>query len=79
MVDVGKEFVKTTYGLEGDGPLVLYCFENIQAVFESIRVQYNPNVDAVILQLSNSDANIADQWKAFALDCMKPTINFFVI
>ena len=29
VIDVGEHFVKSTYTLEGDGPLVLVCYEEI--------------------------------------------------
>ena len=29
MVDLGEHFVRATYNLEGDGPLVVDCFEAI--------------------------------------------------
>ena len=31
-IDVGEHFVKATYSLEGDGPLVLSCYEKFHAV-----------------------------------------------
>ena len=79
VVDAGGEFVKTTYALEGDGPLVLYCYEQIQAAFESVSVQHYPNVDAVISHISNgAPIHIVNQWKAFSLNCVKPAMDFFV-
>ena len=59
VVDAGKEFVKATYNLEGDGALVLECYEQVQAVFASIHVSHYPTVDAIIQTLtglSESDA-----------------------
>ena len=40
VVDAGKEFVKATYNLEGDGAFVLECYEQVQAVFASIHVSH---------------------------------------
>ena len=31
-IDFGEHFVKATYFLEGDGPLVLSCYEKLSAV-----------------------------------------------
>ena len=31
-IDVGEHFVKATYFLEGDGPLVVACYEKLSAV-----------------------------------------------
>ena len=46
-VDVGEVFVKTTYCLEGDGPLVLECYEKVMGVRISIQVHHWPNPVAV--------------------------------
>ena len=32
VIDIGIHFVKATYDLEGDGPLVFSCFEIIERV-----------------------------------------------
>ena len=34
-IDVGEHFVKATYLLEGDGPLIFACYEKLSAVFLS--------------------------------------------
>ena len=34
-IDVGEHFVKATYYLEGDGPLVFSCYEKLKAVAEA--------------------------------------------
>ena len=34
-IDVGEHFVKATYFLEGDGPLIFACYEKLSAVFLS--------------------------------------------
>ena len=47
VVDWGEGFVKATYNLEGDGPLVFTYYEAIQAVVTSIQVANIPNVLAV--------------------------------
>ena len=31
-IDVGEHFVKATYFLEGDGPLVFACYEKLSTV-----------------------------------------------
>ena len=78
VVDAGSEFVKTTYTLEGDGPLVLICYEKIQAAFESINVHHYPNVDAVISQVTvGAPTHIIDQWKTYARKCVQPAPDFF--
>ena len=34
-IDVGEHFVKATYFLEGDSPLVLSCYEKLHAVAQA--------------------------------------------
>ena len=55
LVDVGKVFVKATYILEGDGPLVLSCFETLQAVSNACQNVHLPNVHAVAVAIVNQD------------------------
>ena len=39
-IDVGENFVKATYFLEGDGPLVFACYEKLSAVsLKSVQLQ----------------------------------------
>ena len=52
VVDYGEPFVKATYNLEGDGPLALSCYELVQEVVASIKVENVPNFQAVIVQTS---------------------------
>lgn len=57
VVDAGREF-KTTYNVEGDGPLVL------EAAFASIHVRHYPNTDAVIKRLTaGALAQVSQHWK----------------
>jgi hypothetical protein len=39
-VDAGLPLVQATYRLEGDGPLVLTCFEEVDKVFKAIQVAH---------------------------------------
>lgn len=47
MINVGEHFVKSTYTLEGDGPLVLICYEEIKKVRAVIQLDHYPNVNAI--------------------------------
>ena len=51
VVDAGKNVVKATYHLEGDGPLSLSCFLVIKELEASLHTIYNPNLDAVVRKL----------------------------
>jgi len=53
-VDAGEPFVKATYHLEGDGPLVLSAYEEIAALRDAILNQYYLNTNAVATKLSFS-------------------------
>ena len=44
LVDVGEVFVKATYILEGDGPLVLSFFETLQGVCNACQNVHLPNI-----------------------------------
>ena len=46
-IDAGMPFVKATYNLEGDGPLVLNCYETISALNMAARQAYYPNLDVI--------------------------------
>ena len=51
VVDAGNQFVQALYNLEGNGPLVLYCYDQIEASPHAIQVHYFPNTAAVIREL----------------------------
>ena len=46
VVDVGEHFVKATYNLEGDGALVLRCYEEIIKIRAALQVAHYPNMSA---------------------------------
>ena len=48
-IDAGEPFVKATYRLEGDGPLVFTAYEEISALSNSISTQHYPNTNAVTI------------------------------
>ena len=48
VVDIGVHFVKATYSLEGDGVLVLKCYEEILKIRAVIASDCYPNVQAVV-------------------------------
>ena len=79
VIDVGEQFVKATYSLEGDGPLVFTCFEVLTAVDASIHTGHLPNTSAVIQHLSRNFGNTisSQQWLAYARRCVEPGLNYF--
>lgn len=78
-IDVGEYFVKATYFLEGDGPLVFSCYEKLNAVPEACQAPNFPNVRAVVAAIVNEDPN----QRAAALEqrakaCVQLTIQWFL-
>ena len=61
LMDVGEHFVKATYSLEGDGPLVFSCFEVLSAVNASIHAAHLPNTQAVIHRLTGGNTAAAQE------------------
>lgn len=49
LVDVGEVFVEATYIFEGDGPLVLSCFETLQGICNACQIVHLPNVHAAAI------------------------------
>ena len=54
VIDWGRPFVTATYSLEGDGPLVLECYEKIKTVRIAIRTAHTLNLDAIARRLCDS-------------------------
>ena len=57
IIDWGEPFVKATYKLEGDGPLVLQCYKVIDTVRATIKAANTPNLLAVAEKLSGGVAH----------------------
>lgn len=55
LVNAGKQLVQATYNLKGDSPLVLHCYEQVEAIINMIQIQHFLNTDAVIRQLAVRD------------------------
>lgn len=77
IVDAGVHFVKSTYNLEGDGPLIFSCYEHLSAVAQAVGVGHYPCTLAVAREIAHGDAalraRLIDQAKA----CIQPGLNFF--
>ena len=78
-IDVGEHFVKATYFLEGDGPLVFSYYEKLKAVAEACQAPYFPNVRAVVAAIVNEDPNqTAAALEERAKACVQPAIQWFL-
>ena len=69
-MDAGEAFVKATYNLEGDGPLVLRCYEILSTLTAGIQVGHYPNVQAIARILSGGSPVTFQQWVEYANTCI---------
>ena len=56
-VDGGRPFVLATYRLEGDGPLALWCYEELETLLQAIHVSHFPNANAVIREIASASTS----------------------
>ena len=76
-IDAGMPFVKATYTLEGDGPLALTCYETISTLNNEARQAHNPNLKAIVQQLSSGDTQMEQQLHDYAKSCVQPGITYY--
>ena len=76
-IDAGEPFIKATYFLEGDGPLVFSCYERIQALRVSVSTAYYPNTSAVINKVAHGNPVLHQQFRDYAEQCVKPGHDYF--
>ena len=78
VVNVGMSFVQATYKLEGDGSLVLTCYEVISALTASIsQVHHYRNAQAVARCIS-SNTSAQQQLLQYAFACVQPGLHYFI-
>lgn len=66
-VDAGEPFVKATYHMEGDGPLVFSAYEEISTLCSTISNPFYPNVRrAVAGELAGDVASLTNQLVNYA-------------
>ena len=78
VIDAGTPLVKATYNLEGDGPLVLKCHDQISTVLNAITTAHYPNVTALAERMSAGDRRVFQQWMAYAANCVQGAQQYFV-
>ena len=78
-IDVGEHFVKATYFLEGDGPLVFACYEKLSAVSQFCQAPCFPNVRAIAIAIAEEDPcqNVIALERS-AKACVRPAITWFL-
>ena len=76
-VDAAMPFVKATYNLEGDGPLVLSCYETISGLNVAARQAHYPNLQPVARQVSEGDAQLEQQLIQYAKSSVQPGLDYY--
>ena len=76
-VDAGMPFVRATYNLEGDGPLVLKCYEEISSLNAAVTQAYYPNLQSVIDRISLGNTHMQQQLTQYAKSCVQPGLTYF--
>ena len=80
ILDAGEAFVKTTYNLEGDGPLAFHCFEVLSTLSAGIQVAHvhYPNLQAIAQMLSGGSQVVLQQWVDYGKACITPGLQYFL-
>ena len=78
-IDVGEHFVKATYFLEGDGPLVFAFYEKLSAFSQFCQAPCFPNVRAIATAIAEEDPcqNVTALERS-AKACVEPAITWFL-
>jgi len=76
VIDWGEVIVKATYNLEGDGPLSITAYEEVNTVAAAIRVAHTPNTEAVIRSIS-TQSSVQQRHRSYARSCMQPALDYF--
>ncbi len=77
LIDAGVHFIKATYYLEGDGPLIFTCYEKLSAVSWAVAVDNCPNTLAVDRESAGGNAALCNQLIARAKACIQPVLQFY--
>ena len=78
VIDWGEHFIKATYNLEGDGPLRLTCYEEIDKIFAAIHSGHCPNVEAISKKLAREVRGVREnQMKQYAQNAIQPGLDYF--
>ena len=78
VVDLGQHFVKATYQLEGDGPIVFECYQVIATLSAVVHTAHYPNVNAIARDIAPSSQPDQQQWLNYATTCLQPGIHYFL-
>ena len=76
-VDAMKQFVQSTYQLEGDGSLCLQAYQIVRKLEAEMRNLHFPNCSAVIRNIANGNIALQRQSEAYAMACIQPAYDYF--
>ena len=76
-IDAMELFVKTTYNLEGDGPLAIHAYEQVKALYNHISLHHCPNAAAVAKQLTNGNIGHETPLVTYANNCVTEAYGYF--
>ena len=77
-IDVGEHFVKATYFLEGDGPLIFSCYEKLSADNQACQAPHYLNVHAIATAIAREDpGQNVGALERRAKACVEPAITWF--
>ena len=77
VIDVGEHFMKSTYTVEGDGPLVLVCYEEILKLRAVIQTAHYANVNATAANIAPGNPTVQQQLVTHALSCVQSGLDYF--
>ena len=76
-VDTALPFVKTTYVLDGDGPLALSCYESISYLNAAARQGNYSILASVASNLSSGVTNMEEYLIDHAKSCIQPGVSYY--
>ena len=76
-VDAMEPFVKATYDLEGDGPLILYAYQKISSLYAHITLEHHPNILAVADDLAQGSGSHKAQLINYTKTFYHPAYSYF--
>ena len=76
-IDAMDIFVRTTYNLEGDGPLALSAYTLIRSLYAHITSSHFPNATAIAKQLAGGNSSHEQQLNTYARACIDPAFTYF--
>ena len=77
IIDAGAPLVKATYNLEGGGPVVWDCHDQVTTVLNSINTAHYPNVTAVAERIAAGNNTAIQQLTDYAKSCVKGAHDYF--